>query len=104
MEIVKEIIDDVRGKGDEAVKSYTWKFDKVKLDKLMVTEEDIRQAYNSVSKETISALKFAKKNIELFAKKQMAQFHDFEINKGGVAIGQKVAAIEKIGAYVPGGN
>ncbi len=104
MEIVKEIISAVKEKGDEAVRYYTWEFDKIKLDKLMVTREEIKQAYNSVSKEAIEALKFAKKNIELFAKKQMGQFKDFEIKNEGVAVGQKVVAIEKIGAYVPGGN
>lgn len=104
MEIVKEIISAVKGKGDDAVRYYTKKFDNIDLRNFSVSKEDIENAYKSTSKETISALKFAKKNIELFAKKQMEQFKDLETKNNGVVLGQKVFAIDKIGAYVPGGN
>ena len=103
-EIVRAIIKSVKERGDSAVRYYTEKFDKVKLVKIMVTEEEIKQAYDTVSEETVEALKFARKNIELFAKKQMEQFKDFELKNDGVIVGQKAAAIEKVGAYVPGGN
>lgn len=104
MEIVKEIIGAVREKGDDAVRYYTKKFDNIDLANIEVTKDEIRKAYDSVSKETISALRFAKKNIEDFAKKQMAQFKDFELDNKGVILGQRVVPIERIGAYVPGGN
>src|SRR3989338_8540244 len=104
MEIVKEIIQAVREKGDYAIRYYTKKFDNIDLRNFSVTKEDIENAYKNTSKETIAALKFAKKNIELFAKKQMEQFKDFKMKNKGVVLGQKVIPIEKIGAYVPGGN
>ncbi|MEK6949860.1 MAG: histidinol dehydrogenase [Nanoarchaeota archaeon] len=104
MEIVKEIIQAVKDKGDEAVRYYTKKFDNIDLENFSATKKDIENAYKNTSKETISALKFAKKNIEAFAKKQMEQFRCFEVKNDGVVLGQKVIAIEKIGAYVPGGN
>jgi len=117
MKIVQKIIEDVRNNGDSAIKSYTKKFDNISLDKFIVTKEEIKNAYRSVDKETIKALKFAKENIELFAKQQLKQFKGarkseifgttfcgFEIKKDGFVIGQKVIPIEKIGAYVPGGN
>src|SRR3989338_4795857 len=104
MEIVKEIIEAVRQKRDRAVGYYTKKFDNLDLADIEVTKDEIRKAYDSISKETILALRFAKKNIKDFAKKQMEQFKDFEIKNAGIAVGQKVVAIEKVGAYVPGGN
>ena len=104
MEIVKEIINAVRQKGDSAVRYYTKKFDNLDLGRFIVTKEEIKNAYRSADKETIKALKFAKKNIEDFAKKQMEQFKDFEVKNNGVVLGQKVIPIERIGAYVPGGN
>lgn len=102
--IVGKIIEDVRNKGDVAVKYYAKKFDKIDLDSFIVTKKQIELAYKQVDKETIKALKFAKKNIEFFAKQQMRQFKDFEIKKGGIILGQKIVPIEKIGVYIPGGN
>ena len=104
MEIVEKIIQDVKNSGDAAVKTYTKKFDGINLDQFIVTKEEIKNAYRSVDKETIKALKFAKKNIELFAKRQMEQFKDLEVKNKGVVLGQTVIPIEKEGAYVPGGN
>src|SRR3989338_11021836 len=104
MKIVEKVIQDVRNKGDDAIRHYTKKFDNIDLSRFIVTKEEIKNAYRSADKETIKALKFAKENIELFAKQQLKQFKDFEVKKDGFVIGQKVIPIEKIGAYVPGGN
>ena len=104
MKIVEKIIQDVKNSGDAAVKTYTKKFDGINLDQFIVTKEEIKNAYRSVDQETIKALRFAKENIELFAKQQLKQFKDFEVKKDGFVIGQKVVPIEKIGAYVTGGN
>lgn len=101
---VNKIIEDVKNKGDIAVSYYTKKFDKIELDNFIVTKSEIKGAYRLVDKETIKALKFAKKNIEFFAKLQMRQFRDFEVKKDGVILGQKIVPIEKIGVYIPGGN
>lgn len=104
MKIVRKIIDDVKNGGDDAVKYYTKKFDNLSLDRFIITKEEIKSAYNSIDEDAVKALKFAKKNIEVFAKKQMQQFKDFELKKDGFAVGQKVVPIETIGAYIPGGN
>ncbi len=99
-----KIIEDVKNNGDAAVMYYTEKFDNIKLRDFVESKKDIDEAYKAVDKETITALKFAKKNIELFAKRQMKQFKDFELRKDGVITGQKVVPIEKVGVYIPGGN
>jgi len=102
--IVNKIIEKVKSKGDAAVRHYTKKFDKINLNSFEVTNQEVKQAYKQVNKETIKALKFAKKNIEFFAKQQLKQFKNFEVRKNGVILGLRVIPIEKIGAYIPGGN
>ena len=104
MKIVKKIIEEVKTNGDKAIRYYTKKFDRIDLDNFIVTKYEIKKAYESVDKDTIKALEFAKKNIEEFAKKQKQQFKDFKIKKNGMILGQKCVPIEKIGAYIPGGN
>ena len=102
--VVDKIIGDVKNNGDAAIRFYTKKFDKINLNSFVVTKQEVKQAYNQVNKETIKALKFAKKNIEFFAKRQLKHFKSFEVRKNGVILGQRVIPIEKIGVYIPGGN
>ncbi len=102
--IVNKIIQDVKNKKDAAVRHYTKKFDKIKLNSFIVAKKEINLAYGQVDKDTIKALKFAKKNIEFFAKQQLKQFRNFEIRKNGITLGQRAIPIEKIGVYIPGGN
>jgi len=98
-QIVQKIIEDVKDNGDFAVRNYS-----IDLSSFLITKEEINKAYKKVGKETISALKFAKKNIEFFARQQLKQLKNFEVNKNGVTLGQRVIPIGKIGVYVPGGN
>lgn len=102
--VVDKIIEDVKNKRDIAVRYYTKKFDKIDVGSFIVAKQEIKLAYNQVDKEIIKALKFAKKNIEFFAKQQLKQFKNFEVRKNGVILGQRVIPIEKIGVYIPGGN
>ncbi len=104
MKIVNRIIEDVKTKGDSAVSYYTKRFDKIDLNSFLVTKQEIKLAYKRVDKETIKALKFAKKNIEFFAKQQLKQFKNFEVKKNGIVLGQRVVPIERVGVYIPGGN
>lgn len=102
--IVNEIIEDVQNRGDIAIRYYTKKFDKIDLGYFIVTKNEIKKAYKLVDKETIEALKTAKKNIEFFAKQQLKQFKSFEVRNKGIILGQRVAPIEKVGVYIPSGN
>jgi len=100
---VSEIIAEVVKNGDSALYSYAEKFDKVKLDSLTVTPEEIREARESVSPEFLSVLEKAAANIRRFHEKQMR--HGFVINEeNGVVIGQKVIPVDRAGLYVPGGT
>lgn len=102
-DIVTDIIDNVRKKGDEALFEYSEKFDKANLTSLEVTEEEIEEAFSLVEPRFIEILKQAAKNIEEFHKKQVR--NSFVLNETeGVVTGQKVTPIEKVGLYVPGGT
>jgi len=102
-DVVAAVIANVRHNGDDALREYTRKFDKVDLKKFEVTEDEIREAFESVSAEFVEILKEAAGNIRNFHEKQKR--NSFIINdKDGVVIGQKVIPIEKVGLYVPGGT
>ena len=101
--VVAEIIENVKVNKDSALKLYSEKFDKVKLEALEVTRQEIEQAVNTVEPEFIEILKKASKNIYEFHSRQVR--NSFLINESdGVVIGQKVIPIEKVGLYVPGGT
>lgn len=102
-ETVEKIIADVRENGDEALYRYCEKFDGVQLSTLVVSEEEIRQAVDSVEPEFLEILKKAEKNIRKFHEKQVRT--SFIINdEDGVLMGQKVIPIDSVGLYVPGGT
>lgn len=102
-DIVTDIIDNVRKKGDKALFEYSEKFDKATLTSLEVTEEEIEEAFSLVEPRFIEILKRAAKNIEEFHKKQVR--NSFVLNETeGVVTGQKVTPIERVGLYVPGGT
>ena len=100
---VSEILDNVRVNGDKALKEYTKKFDKVDLNELQVSNEEIEKCFASVEEEFINNLKEAKENIEYYHKAQKSR--GFILNKtNGVFLGQRVLPLEKVGVYVPGGT
>ncbi len=102
-DIVRDILNDVYKNGDKALYYYAEKFDKCKLDSLLVTNEEFEEAFSQVDKKFIKILKKASKNITAFHSKQVRK--GFEIKKkNGIIIGQKITPIEKVGLYVPGGT
>ena len=101
--VVADIIANVRENGDKAVLEYTKKFDKADLTALEVSEEEIREAFETVEPEFLRILEQAAKNIRAFHEKQVRS--SFIMNGApGVILGQKVTPIEKVGLYVPGGT
>ena len=100
---VADIIASVKARGDEALFEYTAKFDKVALDALRVSEQEINDAFASVEAEFVAVLQKAAANIAEFHKLQARQ--GFELNRGkGVKVGQRITPIERVGLYVPGGT
>lgn len=102
-ETVRTVLNDVKEKGDEAVKAYELKFDKVELSSLVVTEAEIKEAEGIVSQELKDAILLAKGNITKFHSAQAQELPCVE-TMPGVTCWQKAKAIEKVGLYIPGGT
>jgi len=101
--VVSEILEDVRQRGDEAVKTYTAKFDQVELESLLLSEAEKKEANGLVFKELKQAILSAKTNIEKFHSAQKQDLPKVETSPG-VVCWQKTSPIEKIGLYIPGGT
>ena len=100
---VEAILDKIKNEGDKALKYYTETFDKVKLDKIEVTNEEIEACFSKVEETFIEILKEAKSNIEDYHNKQKKEGYILTKEKG-VYLGQRVLPLERVGVYVPGGT
>lgn len=100
---VSGILDDVRLRGDEAVKEYEAKFDHAVLGELMVSEEEKAEAMASIDCELLEAIKLAHDNIYKFHKAQLMSVCKVE-TASGVVCWQKQLPIERVGLYIPGGT
>jgi histidinol dehydrogenase len=102
-ETVSSVLSDIKSRGDEAVIEYEAKFDKVTLDSLIVSENEILASEGLVSGELKDAIREAKKNIEAFHRSQIFESKKIETAEG-VVCWQKAVPIEKVGLYIPGGT
>jgi len=102
-ETAAAILDDVKRRGDQAVREYELKFDRIALAELCVTEQEIADAEKQVPNELKEAILTAKNNIEKFHAAQKAELPRVETTPG-VICWQKAAPVEKVGLYVPGGT
>lgn len=106
MQLAKEVSDDIRIRGDEAVLEYTAKFDRVELtkDSIKVKPEEIEEGYNRLDEKTREAIEYAAKNIRDFHEKQMPEEMWFtEVDKG-LLVGEKTTPIVDVCLYVPRGK
>ena len=102
-ENVNTILQNVKANGDKAVLEYAEKFDRVKLESLAVTPEEMKEAEAQVPIELKVAILLAQRNIYTFHKKQKFEGKKVETMEG-VTCWQKAVGIEKVGLYVPGGT
>ncbi|WP_085536451.1 histidinol dehydrogenase [Massilibacteroides vaginae] len=100
---VNPVLAAVRTEGDEAVKRYEEKFDKVTLDTLRVSADEIKRAEENVPAELKQAIQTAYANIARFHAAQEFTGEKIETTPG-VVCWQKAVAIEKVGLYIPGGT
>ncbi len=106
MKVAKEVSDDIRARGDEAVLEYTAKFDRVELtaDKMKVTPEEIEAGYERLDTETREAIEYAYKNIYDFHEKQLPEEMWFTMVDDGLMVGEKTTPIVDVCLYVPHGK
>jgi histidinol dehydrogenase len=103
---VKPIVEDVKDRGDAALLEYTARFDGVHLSaaELKVSEEEIEQAYEGVSSETLDAFRQSARNVRRFQEQSMPKDMWLTEIVEGVLVGQRITPIESVGLYVPGGK
>jgi histidinol dehydrogenase len=102
-EAVKAILADVRERGDDALRDYTERFDRVRLEQFLVTEEEFAKAQSQVSTEVKEALAEAAENIRDFHSRQVRQSW-FSTKESGTLLGQIIRPLKRAGLYVPGGT
>lgn len=101
--LAKEVFNNVTQYGDQALMTYTEKFDNVKLENFSVGAEEIELAKSRVPEKLKLAIQKAKENIYRFHTAQKTEEVKVEIQKG-VNCWQKKLPIEKVGLYIPGGS
>ena len=100
---VNEVLNRVREEGDKAILDYEEKFDKVRMNSLLVTAGEFGEAENLVTEEFKAAVDLALSNIRTFHEAQQFQSKKVE-TQPGVTCWQKAVPIEKVGLYIPGGT
>lgn len=102
---VRDILEDVKSRKDEALFEYTEKFDHVVITKenVRVTKAEIEEAVAQVSPEFIGVLERASENIRVFHEKQK-RISWVDMKEDGTMLGQKFTPLEIVGVYVPGGK
>ena len=102
---VAAILQEVKTNKDKAIFEFTKKFDgaDITADNIVVTEEEIKEAYELVEPSLIEIIRKAKENIRVYHEKQK-QYSWFDSKPNGTMLGQKVTPLHRVGVYVPGGK
>ncbi|SCB98777.1 histidinol dehydrogenase [Gilliamella intestini] len=100
---VADILEQVKQYGDDALKVLSRKFDKVKIEQIKLTKEEIKTAANRVNSELKQAMQLAVANIEKFHQAQAYQPIMVE-TMPGVKCQLVTRPIDSVGLYIPGGS
>ncbi len=103
--IVEDILDDIRDRGDQAVRELSIKFDSWDPESFRLTQEQIEKTIASLPKQTIDDIKFAQEQVRNFAQFQRDALQDIEVETlPGVILGHKNIPVNSVGCYIPGGR
>ena len=104
-ERVAAILQEVKTKKDQAVFEFTKRFDgaEIAAESIVVSEEEIKEAYELVEPSLVDIIRKAKQNIKVYHEKQR-QYSWFDSKPNGTMLGQKVTPLQRVGVYVPGGK
>lgn len=97
------IVEDVRTRGDEALREYTSRFDGVDIESFRVPQEAIDEALTRVDANVAAAIEQAAVQIRDFHERQKQQGW-FTLREDGALVGAKVQPLDSVGIYVPGGR
>lgn len=102
---VKQILADVRQRGDAAVRDYSLQFDKSCPDVFEVSKAEREQTLSLLDRQTREDTEFAIGNVRAFAEAQLKTILPLDVElRPGLHLGHRVIPVETIGAYVPGGR
>lgn len=102
---VSDIIADVEHRGDEAVRQYSEKFDRWTPKSFRLSESEIQNCIDSLTKTQRQDIEFAQAQIRRFAQIQLATLRDVEVETmPGVVLGHRNIPMKSVGCYIPGGK
>ena len=106
IQIVGDMIDDVKNRKDEALREYSQRFDGSKRESFLVSKEEIQEAYAQLSPQEIEDLKKAASHIRAFARAQRETIKPLEnfSPAPGIFLGHRIIPVKSCCCYVPGGN
>lgn len=103
---VREILNTVRARGNEALLEYTNRFDRMNLTKaseMEISAKRLAKAYDAISKEQQQALETAATRVRKYHEKQKVESWSY-VESDGTLLGQQVTPLDRVGIYVPGGK
>ena len=103
---VKDILKNIRLRGDEALIEYTNKFDRMNVSsmkELTFTKEQIDTAYNNIPADQREALEVAAERVRSYHEHQIMESWSYT-EDDGTLLGQQITALDRVGLYVPGGK
>lgn len=104
-QVVSGILDDIRKRGDTAVRELSQKFDNWTPENFKLSDEEIEEIVNSLDQQVIDDIKFAQEQVANFARHQKDALKDIEVETlPGVILGHKNIPVNSVGCYVPGGR
>lgn len=102
---VESILDDIRNRGDTAVRELSEKFDSWSPKSFRLSEKEIADAMAQMSRRDLDDIRFAQDQVRNFATKQKECLRDLEVETlPGVVLGHKNIPVNSVGCYVPGGK
>ena len=102
---VKQVIEEVRKRGDAALRDYSREFDRVDVERFEVTATERQAAVDALDPQTRADTEFAIERVRAFAEAQRATLLPLEIEAlPGLHLGHRIIPIARVGAYVPGGR
>ncbi len=102
--VVARIIDDVRRRGDEALRSLTRRLDGARRASIEVRAPEWQRGARSVDRAALGALRFARLRIERFARRQKRSLRPFRVTERSVVLEQRLLPVDHVGLYIPGGR
>jgi histidinol dehydrogenase len=100
---VKAIIEEVRSRGDEAIREFTEKYDHTYLETFSVSTNELEEAFQLIDQSIVEVIKEAAENIRTYHMKQLRPSWMIT-EENGTILGQKITPLDSVGVYVPGGT